>query len=553
MNHTQLRWVGIGSALLGAIVALWLVGQGTAKLPSPGREPHSGSERVGETAAGTSSPAFGEERVPVEPGGAASLRILVVDEADRPVPGARMYHCGAWASFAAADDVLAHADTGGHIEWSPGAEELDGQVLAIVARGFVPSVVDRTVPEQTVRLRRGESWTVRCIEESGRPVAGVRVAIGSATSKSTPPITAALRGEDGGEAMLPGPSNDRSMFVAVSGEDGCARFAGLPRSRYCFRVEHPSMVKLDAPNAAVSPLGGVPVPGPDLIVRLVPVCAAVVCHPGQRVVAASGMLSPEQFDPHLRTHGCSAVRDLTAANPDAWVRAWVPAGAVRAAGGTPTARFAFLLSRSGWVELDLSFHPLADVTPVTIPPPAEAVCCERRFVMRPRLPDVAGFPTPFVILRGAFEGRSFETSTRIGDTCWLPPGHFELSLLSPLVASALAAPDSIEVTPGGVTDVELARTADLVPCELRFRLPHGLALCLLSDVRIEHGSGATLRWPGWSSLDAELLPMLSPRQWVPAGHVVVRAVEPSLGRASREFDLARTDGVTELELSWRGE
>jgi hypothetical protein len=551
MNTRQLQWIGLSLGVILGVSILAIVRRDTEHAPAEPRGSAAGVDGVSSPPGRGDRPASARVlldsaapiAVPIR-----SRRVHVVDEGETPVPRAWMYRSGAWAPYVSIDRVVATTDDAGLIEWEPAPDGQPG-ILVVVGPGFLPGIVDADVEEQTVRLRRGEPFAVRCMDESGQPSSGVRVALGSA-ERGAPPLVEAL-GQSAVSAVLPGPSWDRAVFVQVSDAEGIARFPGLPPSRYYFSVDHPCMVKVDASGAARSPQGGVLVPGPDLIVTLAHAVAAVVCYPGQELVSCTGAVPRDQFDPRLQTTGCSRVGELRTAHADGLVLSHVPSAALRSVGRSPRMKVTLLLSHSGWLDVDVEFQRVAEgVSPVVIPAPAEAMCMQRRLVIRPALPEVPGFPQPIMELRGTPGGRTVSRTVYTDQSFWIPPARYRIEATSQFVAGAVEIPESIEVAATGPVEIELTRVGDLVPCELHFRLPRGMLLSSLSDVSAKHESGRYVYWPGWHALDAVVMPRLSPRQWIPPGVVVVRATEPSFGAASREFRLEAGDDVTALELEW---
>jgi hypothetical protein len=460
-------------ALVGAVMAVmclaflaWLVFRNTSGAPGvPRISPQPAVDNV----AGSGEAESKVIRVELESSAARLVRILVQDQQATPVAGAWLVvgklRDGRWGN---PSDAWGRTDESGvAVLGGVASEAKDGIHVGCdgYASAYVPASLLRP-GDVVVRLSRGAELTVRAETRSGRAVAGAFVVASNRPFRFSS-IRKSVEEQKPGAALPISVGLDGTRIaLGKTGSDGHATLRGLQPGSYEYHVWHPDHVVVGAELGASLPTRGVVTLSRPWIALAKPVDArSMTWWTGESSVASLGMAqgSAARLQERLRAEYPGAVVSVAVLPND-------PVG-----NGAPTFQVR-CLGRSGWWNGDVAYRPYSKgMTPVPLAAPAEpdanVVEVELTFVdpsNRPWKPDAEH---PFEIVPA--DTRNYlrdRIVPKLGESCFLPAGTYELSSLSDIARAALptrAGGRRFSVEPGEKRALEIRLRRHLAPVTFR--------------------------------------------------------------------------------------
>lgn len=477
--------------------------------------------------------------------------IRVEDAIDgTPISGALLLHATGAEQRVSADRAIATGGESGVIEVRGVHPEVTGASFYVWGEGYLPRVLE-SLQSQTVRLDRGHSILVGVRGPRGEGVEGALVGLAPIGAGSVPfdMLAREIESRSGG---APGPSAENAIVAGRSDAAGEAQLSGLAAGRYFVGAVHDTHVAVGFEVGGSDGKAGVPVPGSSVTVQMHPVCAAVFDFGSDQLVSHTHALPRAQVNSRANPGASLGARRLRAAHPDGLVIVGVPSAQCLESGAYPELEVRFLTRDAGWSSVKAVLRPLAEVRPIVIESAAvsDPVCRPVQILLEPPLPEVSGFPQPWLGIGGKFEGRHVGVVPRVGEVFHLPPGSFGISESPPFLREAVELPTELQVGEGQPSVRVWRRSGHLTPCRLDFRIAAtGAALTSVGRVRVVHESGTELGLPYWTAHADERAPAITAEQWIPPGRVTVHAV---LGRTQVEveFTIPATADVQVLRVEF---
>lgn len=480
-------------------------------------------------------------RSPLTP---ARVRVTVLDaDTSGPVPGAELVLVASTARFCTSENsrrlALTDANGQGLLERGDLPADSTHEIL-VAATDYIPGVLPNPVAATaaTIRIRRGTQLRVQCSHGTdGTPLAGAFVAI-SRTAVSPQALLGWGQQAAAPEAgVLPGPKQDHAVRIARSDHRGVIELAGLECGAYRFTVWHEDAV----------PVSGVPegetirLPATTMSVGFRSLYGLVATMPGRRVLAHAVRRNPSMFQ---RDSGWAVAASsrlyqrLRAQHPDAAIFVGLPRHEVQAERLVATAKF--MVEDAGFVDREL---PMVRVEQGRIPVQVVETQGETTSFGRARItlraPDGSTPPILVEVWRN-----DLSVIVESGSWTGLPAGPYAYQVASH------SAPELAKQTRGGVLDVQPGADS-----EAEQRLDHVYAPCdlVVSAPFEDRGAMLMLDFLRDGELSARLVNWSparhSPRIWLRAGRVAVRAYGVDLASPLTEFSVASGPEVARASLT----
>jgi len=340
------------------------------------------------------------------------------------------------------------------------ALSLDG--LTIVKSGFLPKTLSSSNPTTTVILNRGLSHRVKCLDLSGNPMEGVRIALSRF----------ALPNQYDFESIPAGTDVRSAIYSTGTNARGIASFGALTPGGYFMGVHKPGY------TVARTHRGLLKIPGEDTSISMTRISGAAVKIVGDEIVKYAFVYHRhgDGHKPRLAFNSL-ARRDLNAARDHLRGRfenCLIIAAATADRESTPVFSLTVLLRLRGPQTFEIQLEPLdALAIPRTINVSAVPVPAEKPELVETQV-DVRDALGRLLDVRGALSSRPGEFYTfRGGERRLVPTGTYSV-LLSEQGLLGSYEPMRVDLSAAAASDRVMVRLASsLRQCKLQISDPWG--------------------------------------------------------------------------------
>jgi hypothetical protein len=368
------------------------------------------------------------------------------------------------------------------------------ETFFVWARDYLPAIISLEPREQTIRLERGKTLAISCVDSTTRRgLQGCRIIAARHTDSGHLRLLATTAGTAESKAQLPGPSPDRAVYEAETDSLGNVVLTGLTPGQYRLVASHRHCTLIDSST----PINRIPVPGDTLCLEWAQVYAAVVePRPDSRcitwgVVREHRNERPNKFG-QLAGHVEDELRRRFGENTI--VLAMIPSESALAANDGPQMTLQVFVDGHGWYLRQVDLRPASEVvetTPLDLPSATRDVASDFTWRLHPEPTAYTGFQPPRVRLDGEFEGRPLIFLVNLNERRRLPLGKYSFTHENPILARALDSPSEVDLS--HPMDLALSLTRQIAPIHFRITAKDGGPVPLASIVVTSEAYGTQWR------------------------------------------------------------